>query len=123
MSKKLYNIVRKHNGNVSIFLRNLSEKDAVTQIRHWKRMARNSGGHVFFDMVEVPEELTPEGIEKARVKQELAAMEARIARRIADCIVACHPLDDNGWCDECMLFPHGPKDSELGVLLTDAVAA
>ena len=121
--QKLFNIVRKHKGNVSIFLRNLSEKNAVAQIRHWKRMARNSGGHVFFDMVEVPYELTPEGIALAQEKQRLKGMEERIDQRAAECITASHPLNEEGWCDECMMFPNGHKASELDVLLADAVAA
>jgi phosphoenolpyruvate synthase/pyruvate phosphate dikinase len=123
MTEKLYNIVRKHNGGVTIFQRNLKHKDAVTQIKHWKRMARNSGGRVFFDMVEVPYEMTPEGIERARIAKELRQMEERIERRIADCIAASHPLDESGWCEECMVFPHGALNVERNQLLTNAVAA
>lgn len=65
----MYNIVRKHNGDVEIFKRYLFEKAAKTEVKHWKNMARNSGGHVYFDMVLVPWELTPAGIEEAVANQ------------------------------------------------------
>lgn len=53
----LYNIVRTERGKKTIFLSNLSGADAKTQLAHWKRMARNSGGKVYFDAVPVPKDL------------------------------------------------------------------
>lgn len=52
-----YNIVRTEGRNKTIFKSNLSGKDARSQLKHWKSMARNSGGRVFFDIVLMPEDL------------------------------------------------------------------
>jgi hypothetical protein len=52
-----FNIIRTEGRNKSIFQPNLDEKTAKSQLRHWKRMARNSGGHVYFDMVPMPADL------------------------------------------------------------------
>lgn len=53
-----YNIVRTEGRNKSIFQSNLDGKTAKVQLTHWKRMARNSGGRVFFDIVQVPADLS-----------------------------------------------------------------
>lgn len=55
--KQLYNITRTQGRDVTIFMRDLTEKDAKTQLKHWKNLARNSGGHVYFNMVAVPPEV------------------------------------------------------------------
>ena len=60
---KLFNITRTAGSKVEIFLRNLEEKEARIQLRHWKRLARHCGGKVYFTLFEVPEELTPAGQE------------------------------------------------------------
>lgn len=53
----LYNIVRTEGRNKSVFRGRLSGKDARAQLKHWKAMARNSGGRVYFDIVPMPEDL------------------------------------------------------------------
>lgn len=53
----MFNLIRKHRGEVSIFRRNLHHKEAVQLMRHYKNLAKNSGGHVYFEIVEVPKEL------------------------------------------------------------------
>lgn len=55
MSDKRFNIIRKENRHVQIFRRNLTERLARVELRHWKQQAINAGGHVFFELVEVPE--------------------------------------------------------------------
>lgn len=57
MDNKRFNITRRQGRNVTIFRRNLPEADAKREVRHWKRLARNAGGHVYFEVVQVPEEL------------------------------------------------------------------
>lgn len=109
MQPKLYNIVRKHNGDLTIFRKNLPLKQAEGELRHWKRMARNQHSKVFFEMVEVPYELTPEGIEKARIAEEKRALaeflNADLAKRNT-CLDSSHELDSDEWCAACGLFPH-----------------
>lgn len=53
-----YNIIRTEGRNKTIFKPNLDGKTAKTELAHWKRMARNSGGHVYFDIVPMPADLT-----------------------------------------------------------------
>lgn len=53
----LYNIVRTEGRVKSIFEANLNGKTARLKLKHWKSMARNSGGRVFFDLVPVPADL------------------------------------------------------------------
>jgi hypothetical protein len=62
-----YNIVRSEGKTKSIFKSNLDGKTARDQLKHWKNMARNSGGRVFFDLVPVPADLA------AAVSQPAAA--------------------------------------------------
>jgi hypothetical protein len=64
--QKYFNLVRKHRGDMSIFQRNLTEDVAFKQLKHWKAQARNAGGRVYFELVEVPYELTPEGLARAQ---------------------------------------------------------
>lgn len=75
MDNKLFNITRRQGRNVTIFRRNLTEADARREVRHLKRLARNSGGHVYFEMVAVPESLTPTG--QTMLKGERGQQEAR----------------------------------------------
>lgn len=53
----IYNIVRTFKGSKSIFRERLKGIEARAQLRHWKNMARNAGGHVYFDAVPVPKEV------------------------------------------------------------------
>lgn len=101
-----FNIVRKHRGDVSIFKRELDRKIAISELKHLKNLARNSGGRVFFEMVEVPYELTEAGKAEAKAKAEIAELDAWADKMLAEreaFIAACaHKLDSDGWCSECM---------------------
>jgi hypothetical protein len=57
----LYNITRSHKGERTIFKEQIRGKEAKTWLAHLKRMARHSGGKVYFDIIPVPEhtETTP----------------------------------------------------------------
>lgn len=50
----LYNIVRKEGRKTSVFKSNLRGTDARRELKHWKRLARNAGGRVFFEAVPAP---------------------------------------------------------------------
>lgn len=52
-----YNIIRTEGKNKTIFRRNLNGKDTRRELHHWKNMARNSGGRVFFHAEPVPAEV------------------------------------------------------------------
>lgn len=53
----IYNIVRSHKGSKTIFRERLKGKDARRELMHWKRMARHSGGGVYFEAVKVPSDV------------------------------------------------------------------
>lgn len=57
MSERKFNLIRTERGNVTIFKRGLSEREAFQELKHWKRMARNAGGRAFFKLVELPAEI------------------------------------------------------------------
>jgi hypothetical protein len=53
-----YNIIRKEGRKTTTFRSNLRGTEARTQLRHWKRLARNAGGRVFFEVVPTPADET-----------------------------------------------------------------
>lgn len=52
-----YNIIRTQGRNKSIFLRNLDGVTTRRELSHWKKMARNAGGNVYFNAEPVPTEV------------------------------------------------------------------
>jgi hypothetical protein len=57
MADRFFNLIRKEQGTKVILRRKLPEQTAFRELKHWKQLARNSGGRVYFELVEVPPEL------------------------------------------------------------------
>ncbi len=102
-----FNIIRKQRGQVVITHRELIKSEALPILKNLKARARDAHSNVFFDMIEVPYELTAEGKEQARILNELREQELYDSAKRTACLNAGHEVNQAGYCHECWCYPRG----------------